>query len=1092
MARLEKYVDAQAAALPSDMVVYQYTGDSLSNWINRFPITNDNINDNVVFNLPQRYGMRRVPPLSEVTDSLSFRNFGRKWYLVRMKYDQETNRKTVYGLEIMDSWGRGETNGVNPNLHLADRFTIVPAPSIEGVQVSVQGRPQFNVLYSSSGEASAESALLIWISLFLILTAFILLLDLTRSLRSFIVSVGGILLALTLMFFWGRTVVDDLPVFSPLLYAATDFFYSMGAVLIINIAILSVVICLYLARKVLNLGKTLNLALAIAILTYSVFVLRSIILNSDICLELYRLEELSYYTALVYSSFLALLLCVPMLLKISYPGLNSRIGRVAYSVAVGALILLETSVVGFQKEKDDLGIKASRLAVDRNINLELLLKRAEEAIANDQVIASTSQLQDSEVALSNYIIDKYLSRIAQDHDIAVLSTRDWENDLQAQALIEESLSGAVPISDGSRFMYVAAGDGRIRYSGMFIYFNPESGISRVLLGIMAKSNHEEKGYNSILGFAAPGQVVIPSVYSYAKYNGRTLQLSKGSYAYPTSLNDESFRRLFLNVETSFVRGNYVHFVYNIDDEGTVVISRPSFGVFYYIVDGAFIALLMYILISLCLSRNSKRVETGRNYYRRRISWILMLSLSVTLVSLVLVSVLFVYRRNDANKQTMMSDKINAIRSLIEGDLRRMPQGPDGVAVQDVMLVIQNVARASGTDITLYDQSGKLMISTVPEIYSRLLLAGRIDKTAFDNIAGQHKKFFIHKELLGSKTYFSMYAPIYNTLGALQAIICAPYTDNSYDFEKDAVVHSVTIIVMFLILLLIARMISATVVGRLFKPLSEMSLKMASADLDRLEHISYDRDDELSSLVAAYNRMVDDLTDSSRKLAQAERDKAWSGMARQVAHEIKNPLTPMKLQLQRLIRLKDKGDPQWEDKFDEVSRIVLDHIDILSDTANEFSEIAKLPTEEMTEINLDLLISEEICMFSGRETVEIEYMGLEDARVEGPKPQLTRVIVNLLTNAVQALENVEQGRILISVRNSAEHGYYDIVVEDNGPGVPNENLEKLFTPNFTTKTSGSGLGLAISRSILQRCNASISYSRSFTLGGACFTIHYPRK
>ena len=216
------------------------------------------------------------------------------------------------------------------------------------------------------------------------------------------------------------------------------------------------------------------------------------------------------------------------------------------------------------------------------------------------------------------------------------------------------------------------------------------------------------------------------------------------------------------------------------------------------------------------------------------------------------------------------------------------------------------------------------------------------------------------------------------------------------------------------------------------------------------------------------------------------------MARQVAHEIKNPLTPMKLQLQRLIRLKQKGDPGWEEKFDEVSRIVLDHIDILSDTANEFSEIAKLPTEEMTDIDLDALIAEEVSMFSAREGVSIEYMGLEHSVVSGPKPQLTRVVVNLLTNAVQALEQTENATILVSVRNSSESGFYDLVVEDNGPGVPAEHLDKLFSPNFTTKTSGSGLGLAISRSILQRCGATISYSRSFSLGGACFTVHYPKK
>ena len=114
-------------------------------------------------------------------------------------------------------------------------------------------------------------------------------------------------------------------------------------------------------------------------------------------------------------------------------------------------------------------------------------------------------------------------------------------------------------------------------------------------------------------------------------------------------------------------------------------------------------------------------------------------------------------------------------------------------------------------------------------------------------------------------------------------------------------------------------------------------------------------------------------------------------------------------------------------------------------------------------------------------------------VDAPRPQLTRVVVNLITNAIQAVdENKGEKRLLVSLRNAAEDGFYEIVVEDNGPGVDQENQDKIFTPDFTTKTSGSGLGLAICRRIVDHCGGSISYSRSFALGGACFTVKYPKK
>lgn len=222
------------------------------------------------------------------------------------------------------------------------------------------------------------------------------------------------------------------------------------------------------------------------------------------------------------------------------------------------------------------------------------------------------------------------------------------------------------------------------------------------------------------------------------------------------------------------------------------------------------------------------------------------------------------------------------------------------------------------------------------------------------------------------------------------------------------------------------------------------------------------------------------------------------MARQVAHEIKNPLTPIKLQIQQLIRLKTNGNPVWEDRFDNVSKEVLAQIDILAETASEFSTFAKLYTEDPVEFDLDKLLKEEIGLFDSRDDIELSYMGLEGTLIHGPKPQLTRVFVNLMSNAIQAVESRlesgegdPRGHVLVSLRHSTKDGFYDIVVEDDGPGVDDENRSKLFTPNFTTKSKGTGLGLAISRSILEKCNAEISYSKSFNLGGACFTVRYPK-
>ncbi|MBQ5434637.1 MAG: GHKL domain-containing protein, partial [Bacteroidales bacterium] len=252
-------------------------------------------------------------------------------------------------------------------------------------------------------------------------------------------------------------------------------------------------------------------------------------------------------------------------------------------------------------------------------------------------------------------------------------------------------------------------------------------------------------------------------------------------------------------------------------------------------------------------------------------------------------------------------------------------------------------------------------------------------------------------------------------------------------------------------------------------------------------------DELGVLISAYNKMVEDLEESTRQLAQNEREQAWKEMARQIAHEIKNPLTPMKLSIQYLMKMKEAGVPGWEEKLESVSKSLLEQIDTLSQTATEFSSFARFFSEEITRVDLDELIAEQKEFFDNREDVQIEYCreGAGEAAVDARRSQLGRVFVNLITNAIQAIDSAGQaaGRVRISLSPAQEGKAWQIDVEDNGPGVSEEDLSKLFKPNFTTKKTGTGLGLAICRSIIEQSQGTIAYSRS-DLGGARFTIVLP--
>lgn len=1134
MAVLEKYISNNLNAdrkewmgrydLPEDMVIYRYIDDSLQSWSNQFPVKNDDISSRVVFQRFSRPRENITSPLAEVTEEVSFVNYGPKWYLV--KAETLGTRKVIAGLEIIDQMDDDNPNGVNKHLRLRRNYTVVPLAESSGATVHLDGKPVFKVTSDSlAGNYAGAHTTLIWLAIACFVLCSLLHLSSKRTVKRLLLVLAGLLVVMTAAYIWGGNVNNTSKVFSPTIYADGQMFNSLGAVLIVSLLIILSIGCIFVTRydiyrKMLKarrpkltmwLYSIAILLMMTGVVAFVHMTFRSIILNSNISLELYRLNDLNIFSLLVYVTLICLLLTVPLLVQMMVPVLKrlfgfkgdvfSTTGRALTAALFAGYMVVTAGILGFRKEQDRVNVLANRLSMERDISLELGLRMQEDKIAADQFIANWAPIKNSNYVILNRLLENSLSRLAQDYDIQIELFPENEKDQNAIAYFTEMVTGGTAIADGSRFRYMRDSNGHSFYTGSFAYYYPGSGVTMMLLTVSPKSNREDRGYASILGYSAPGDVLMPARYSYAKYSGDRLSSYKGNYAYPTLLDPDTKAELLDAPSGVFRLNDYTHFVNNVSDEDLILISRQKTGNFNYFTAFLFLTLVFYFFLSaLSLFRNRNRPKES-NYYKTRINLALMVALIMTLITLAAVSVLFVYRRNNANLRYSMSDKINALQTLIEARCR---YAADYTAfnTQEAAAVLEDISSTMKSDITLYTTGGKEFRSTTPEVFDRMLLGTRMNQKAFENIIYKNRRYYIGREDVGSRPTYFLYAPIFNGQGKMIAIMGAPYTDESFDFKSEAVRHSLTVFTVFMILLLLARFITERAVDKMFKPLSEMGRKMNEASIDNLEYIVYERDDEVSRLVRAYNLMVHDLYDSTRQLTQTERDKAWATMARMVAHEIKNPLTPIKLQIQRLIRMKKNGNPAWAERFDEVSEEVLRQIDILSDTANEFSTLAKLYSEEPVEIELDKLLKEEVDLFDCRENIKFEYRGLEGAKVSGPKPQLTRVFTNLLGNAVQAIESAQeetvengqepfQGRILVSLRRSGKEGFYDIVFEDNGPGVSDENRSKLFTPNFTTKNNGTGLGLAICRTIVEKCNGEISYSKSFSLKGACFTVRFPR-
>lgn len=1088
--------------LPDDMVLYRYVSDTLHSWYNLFSVENDDISRKFLY---QTMSVSRTPllsPLSEAAESPLYLNLGSRWYIVKMFSRGDV--KVIGGLLVKDNEDENIANGrngINPNIHIHGKYNVDVLGQDEGSPVYLDGEPVFKVVTAQGVSLSSPivtSYGFRWIALLLLFSAILLFLAGHRSVRNCLISISVILVFTFVARMWGIQMTEYSRLFNPVLYAHDALLNSFGTLLLFNLSIFLCIFCVYICRdsmcpalKKRRLPTWLFVAgtafVVVQLLLYIFFTFCSIIRNSVIGVELYRFNTLSWDTLWVYISYSLLFTGVLLAVETALVVLSDSGRRLSilthrwvlvYSFCVAIVLGAITASEGFRKEQSRVMVWSNRLAVDRDLSVELALRGAEQDIEQDPMIQILTKLSGSEGLLQHRLTEMYFMRLYHQYDITVELGQG--NDAAMREKIGNLVSRGTAIGPDSHFIYVYNPTSASYYTGIFHYYDKESGLQVLLIGITPKSPGLADNSESI------GGVSLPRFYSYAKYSEGKLASFSGNYAYSTVAGDMLKPRD--SERTTFSQSGYRHFVNNISTDETIVISRRKMGLASYGVSVTFIVLLLFI-VSLPFHTRRNREDRSRRFFSTRVRRLLVSSLVFVLVLVALVSIVFIYQRNERNQVNSMSRRVSAIQLMLDGECRQMSFSSSMLDSRFIAR-LQEIGRSTRSEITMYSPDGKAFLGSSPDVMGKLP-STRMDPVAYRNIIFDHQRYFINDETREGGRTKVLYAPVMGAGGDIIAIAATPYQSMDMDFMAEAIFHASAIVSLFLIILIITVLFSSSTTEAIFRPLLDISQKMSGMDVSNMEHIDYDGDDEISSLVGAYNGMVEDLKESTARLAASERDKAWSEMARQVAHEIKNPLTPIKLEIQRLVRLKQRQDPVWEERFDSVSKVILDQIEILSQTANEFGSFAKLYSEEPVEFDVDSVLRDQMLLFSDS-GVEITYLGIPDATVFGPKPQVTRVFVNLITNAVQALSAVPQPQIVVSLRRGVAAGTLDVDIEDNGPGVPPENLDKLFTPNFTTKSSGTGLGLAISRNIVQKCGGSIVYNRSFKLGGACFTVTLPVK
>ena len=464
---------------------------------------------------------------------------------------------------------------------------------------------------------------------------------------------------------------------------------------------------------------------------------------------------------------------------------------------------------------------------------------------------------------------------------------------------------------------------------------------------------------------------------------------------------------------------------------------------------------------------------------------------LVVLSSVLIAAVAIYQYNeetqDYHKQRLDRKETAIIRSL--DFVIRETSFP--VTTENVPLIfkmkIYEVAEVHNIQINLYDLEGSLLISSKSGLQPSTEKC--LEPKVLNTLSNTAEHRYEDRREEGTETFRSSYRFITDSKYKDLAIINLPYLENDDFLAKELNEFLERLSYTSLVVLLMAVALAFFLSRYITKPIKAISEKMNATRLEkRNEKINIqDTSEEISTLVDSYNRMIDELEESAVQLATSEREQAWREMAKQVAHEIKNPLTPMRLTVQSFQRKFDPQDENIHQKLDEYSKTLIQQIDTMSSIAGAFSNFAKMPAQktetlnvvEVVDLTLDIFNENYITFQSDRKEIIASF----------DRTQLIRVVTNLIKNGIQAIPEGRLPQIIVNVIEENEG--VKITVSDNGIGISEENKVKIFEPKFTTKSSGMGLGLAMVRNIVETYRGTITFV-SKKDEGTTFIVAFPKK
>ncbi len=548
-------------------------------------------------------------------------------------------------------------------------------------------------------------------------------------------------------------------------------------------------------------------------------------------------------------------------------------------------------------------------------------------------------------------------------------------------------------------------------------------------------------------------------------------------------------------ETNVNRGDYNYLMLKGQDDEYIVIASPVYSFINIISNFSFLFLLLVFAILLLLglyssyfvfSRGNLNFSTKIQLYLNAAFFMPLLALSITTISIISSS----YNQEVDQSYLERTDQIS--RNLVAPfeEFSRNNLSPD-----DLSATVNQIANVTETDLNVFDTSGKLVVASQPLIYENGLLSRYINPQALVPIKVEGETKLVLEESVGALSYKSSYVGLRSfQTGQLLGIISIPFFESRSQLESRIIQVLTNVMNIFTFVFIAFLIISYLASVLLTYPLKYITQKIRRTSLsDYNEPLSWDSNDEIGLMVGEYNRMLVNLEASKAALARNEKESAWREMAKQVAHEIKNPLTPMKLSLQ-LLKRKLAGEFKQGMDADEVQNMdkpldtLLHQIETLSDIASSFSNFAQMPLPKSEPYELTEIIKRTVNLYA-EENISID-LDIQRGKfvVLGDKQLMGRILSNLIINAKQSIPKERKPEVRVSLQKFSTDRVI-LKVSDNGTGIAKEIQNKVFLPNFSTKYAGSGIGLAIAKRGIEHVGGRITFDTKEGVG-TTFLIELP--